>query len=176
MFDNYLILPLKVEMIENTSYQMPNCDFQQENPNEVHTIILNGQPALFIPASSAMSSNLLCQMMTNQINPNQFDFSNNEISLQNQENIQTYQNEIINQTFNANSNINVISSNLTDEHNIFSIVGQNNNNTNINDIIGNLENLNQNTISLSSNQEVLTVNQSNDNNQEIMSIDKDGLL
>jgi hypothetical protein len=38
---------------------------QQQQITQVHTIMLNGQPALFIPASSAMSSNLLSQMLMN---------------------------------------------------------------------------------------------------------------
>ena len=39
---------------------------QQQNDNtQVHTIMLNGQPALFIPASSALSSNLLCELLMN---------------------------------------------------------------------------------------------------------------
>jgi hypothetical protein len=46
---------------------------------QVHTIMLNGQPALFIPASSAMSSNLLCQMLMNQ-NNNQSTTSTNNSS------------------------------------------------------------------------------------------------
>ena len=45
---------------------------QQQAPQvtQVHTIMLNGQPALFIPASSAMSSNLLSQMLMNNSNNN----------------------------------------------------------------------------------------------------------
>ena len=38
---------------------------QQQVENQVHTIMLNGQPALFIPASSVMSNNLLSQMLMN---------------------------------------------------------------------------------------------------------------
>lgn len=46
---------------------MPQVDQQQ-----VHTIMLNGQPALFIPASAAVNSNLLTQVLqTNQIEINQ---------------------------------------------------------------------------------------------------------
>ena len=40
----------------------------QAQMTQVHTIMLNGQPALFIPASSAMSSNLLSQMLMNNSN------------------------------------------------------------------------------------------------------------
>jgi len=47
---------------------------------QVHTIMLNGQPALFIPASSAMSSNLLCQMLMNQ-NSNQSTSSTSNASV-----------------------------------------------------------------------------------------------
>ena len=66
-------------MIKFENNQFPNEQQQQSQQQEVHTIMLNGQPALFIPASSAMSSNLLCQlMMNNQMNANQFDFSNNQ--------------------------------------------------------------------------------------------------
>ncbi|RNA25006.1 transcription factor Sp3 isoform X1 [Brachionus plicatilis] len=46
---------------------MPQLDQQQ-----VHTIMLNGQPALFIPASAAVNSSLLSQMLqTNQIDMSQ---------------------------------------------------------------------------------------------------------
>lgn len=38
---------------------------QQSDNTQVHTIMLNGQPALFIPASSALSSNLLCELLMN---------------------------------------------------------------------------------------------------------------
>jgi hypothetical protein len=55
---------------------------QQENP-QVHTIMLNGQPALFIPASS---SNLICQMLMNPSNSNQIyeimqSSNNNQLQL-----------------------------------------------------------------------------------------------
>ncbi len=77
--------------------------FQQtEMIQEVHTIMVNGQPALFIPASSAMSNNLLCQMMMSsqgQIN-NQFDIINQITDNHSQPNtsnnnlVQQVQNEI----------------------------------------------------------------------------------
>lgn len=55
---------------QNSNFQqllMPQVDHQQ-----VHTIMLNGQPALFIPASAAVNSNLLTQVLqTNQIDINQ---------------------------------------------------------------------------------------------------------
>ncbi len=47
-------------------HQAHIIDANNIQQQQVHTIMLNGQPALFIPASSAMSSNLLSQMLMNQ--------------------------------------------------------------------------------------------------------------
>ncbi|CAF0709701.1 unnamed protein product [Brachionus calyciflorus] len=45
---------------------------QQIDQQQVHTIMLNGQPALFIPASAAINSNLLNQVLqSNQLDLNQ---------------------------------------------------------------------------------------------------------
>jgi hypothetical protein len=58
----YQMAPQSSQIILDNQQQQQQ---QQQQITQVHTIMLNGQPALFIPASSAMSSNLLSQMLMN---------------------------------------------------------------------------------------------------------------
>jgi hypothetical protein len=65
-------LPLQdmvnLQPVQQTDAYAASTDMQQDNNPQVHTIMLNGQPALFIPASS---SNMICQMLMGSSNPNQ---------------------------------------------------------------------------------------------------------
>ena len=79
--DSIVKLESQIQFQQHSAYQMgtqsnqivldnhqQQLQQQQQHPpqiTQVHTIMLNGQPALFIPASSAMSSNLLSQMLMN---------------------------------------------------------------------------------------------------------------
>jgi len=76
----------------------PAQQLQGEMIQEVHTIMVNGQPALFIPASSAISNNLLCQMMMSSQSQ-----VNSQFELMNQPTDQTTQNQIF-QTAATNNN------------------------------------------------------------------------
>ena len=62
----------------NEGYQVIDQSQMAQSSNQVQTIMLNGQPALFIPASAPISSNLLSQML--QMNSQASNNSNNNIS------------------------------------------------------------------------------------------------
>ena len=66
--NNIIFSPNSIIKLEQQIQQFPAAQQiiipQQPSDNtQVHTIMLNGQPALFIPASSALSSNLLCELL-----------------------------------------------------------------------------------------------------------------
>jgi len=89
------------------SFTSPNQGFKAEQDHqlqgemiqEVHTIIVNGQPALFIPASSAISNNLLCQMMMSSQSQ-----VNGQFEMMNQPTDQTAQNQIFQPAATNNNN------------------------------------------------------------------------
>lgn len=51
----------QILLLDNPTTE-PTSSQQQQQQQQVHTIMLNGQPALFIPTSSAISMNLMGQM------------------------------------------------------------------------------------------------------------------
>jgi hypothetical protein len=73
------------------------------NSNQVQTIMLNGQPALFIPASAPISSNLLTQMLQMNANSNQSQKQNSiDYSSLNSNNINSNINSQATETLGAN--------------------------------------------------------------------------
>jgi hypothetical protein len=101
-----------IQFQQSAAYQMTSSmtnqalvDNQQQL-TQVHTIMLNGQPALFIPASSAMSSNLLSQMLMNNngalVNTEtQSSTMNTTHNINNSNNNQTFDLNSINLPFNS---------------------------------------------------------------------------
>lgn len=151
---------------------------QQQDPNsEYHPIMVNGQPALFIPATSAMSSSLFSQMMMSA-GPgagNQLDaLTSVENTVQNNQQ-PTFQE-------NTNNNNNVFNGNHMNINQVFgdnsSCIGMGfmnaseaGNNVD-NNVIGNLENLGQNQLILNNNQLMSGTNAP----QQVICIQPDGKL
>ena len=112
--DSIVKLENNIQFQQATAYQMtPSMtnqalvdNQQQHQLTQVHTIMLNGQPALFIPASSAMSSNLLSQMLMNNngalVNTEtQSSTINTSHNINNNNNNQTFDLNSINLPFNS---------------------------------------------------------------------------
>lgn len=139
--------------LQNTENHTTDQQQQQDPNSEYHPIMVNGQPALFIPATSAMSSSLFSQMM---MTGNQMDaLSSVENTVQN-----TQQPTFQDQQINNNSNVyNANNMNINQElaHNSscngmgFMNIGEVGNSVD-NNVINNLENLNQNQLILNNNQ------------------------
>lgn len=182
-----VISPAKFDFSQASQIQSSNHIFNQlqqndQHQSEYHPIMLNGQPALFIPASSAISSNLLSQMMmTNQFetlnsventieqpsqgfqqtqNPQIMDTLTNNIT---PTNIPNNTNNIMNEIKNE-SNINNSSA-----PNFVNVAGDTNNiEINLANVFGNLENLTQNQMIVNDNQGTNNVN------QQLICINQDG--
>lgn len=114
--DSIVKLENNIQFQQATAYQMTpsitnqalvDNQQQQQQLTQVHTIMLNGQPALFIPASSAMSSNLLSQMLMNNnggalVNPEtQSSTINTTHNINNSNNNQAFDLNSINLPFNS---------------------------------------------------------------------------
>lgn len=153
---------------------------QQDLNSEYHPIMVNGQPALFIPATSAMSSSLFSQMMmSSSTGNNQLDaLTSVENTVQNQNS--TFQAQINNNNNNAYNNItsgnmginiNQVFDNST--CNGMSLMSSSEiGNTVDNNVIHNLENLNQNQIILNNNQLMSGTN----GPQQVICIQPDGTI
>ncbi len=149
-------------------------DQTQDQEHDYHPIMINGQPALFIPATSAMSSTLFSQMMMSSSGNNQLD---SLTSIENTaQNIQsTFQSHQANTNM-YNNSTNSMSLNAIGLNQVFSDpnscnglsfvnVGEAGNN-----VISNLENLNQNQIILNNNQLASDTN----GQQQVICIQPDG--
>lgn len=155
-------------------YNQLQSEQQQQQQQEYHPIMLNGQPALFIPASSAISSNLLSQMMmSNQSNENKLEAFNPETS---NHTMNSQPMETINLHENLNSNTEVTNQNnnlnLCNDFNVLANGSYEINNfSNVNNVIGNLENMNQNQVFFNGTQ--IGLSQQNVN-QQLICVQQDG--
>lgn len=148
---------------------------QQQDPNsEYHPIMVNGQPALFIPATSAMSSSLFSQMMMSSGVGNQLDaLTSVENTVQNNQQPTFQENTNNSNVFNGN-NMNenqVFGENSSCNGMGFMNASEAGNNVD-NNVISNLENLGQNQLILNNNQLMSGTNAP----QQVICIQPDGKL